>query len=811
MASLCLDPPRSFNFKYPDEWPRWKRRFEQFRLASGLTSESEERQVSTLLYCMGEAVEDTLSSTNISSKDRKKYESVMTKFDTFFNVRKNVIFERAHFNRRRQGPNESIEQFITSLYQLAETCEYGGLKVQLIRDRIVVGIRDQLLSERLQQDSELTLKKAKTITRQREAIHEQQVILDTGESSQPSSVDAIKHKGASKTESTKSQTTTDKSSKASGQSKNCSRCGRGPHSRHMCPAKDATCHACKKKGHFKSQCYSTKAIADIITFKNEYDNSDITFLNTIDSAEDNTWNKTILVEGKQVCFKLDTGAEATVLSEEVMELLGVKQLKKPTKELCGPDQKPLEVLGELYVNLSHKGTTVRQPVFVVKQLKKNLLGLPAIRALNLLVMVESIEDEISTKYPSLFSGLGSFPDTYKIQLNPDVKPYALFTPRNIPLPQHQKVQNELERVESLGVISRINEPTQWCAGIVVVPKKDKSVCICVDFRQLNESVLREVHPLPKVEDTLAQVHGAVMFSKVDANCGFWQVPLSDSSKPLTTFITPFGRYHFNKLPFGISSAPEHFQRQMSKILSGLPGILCHMDDILIFGNSKEEHDTRLHNVLQKLQMTGVTLNRSKCEFGKERLTFLGHVLDKHGISPDPDKTKAIVNMCTPRTPTELRRFLGMVNQLGKFTPRIAELSSPLRGLLSTKNTWVWGESQDQSFEAIKQELAKPTVLALYNLEAKTKVCADASTFGLGAVLLQQQQSEWKPVAYASRTMSETEQRYSQIEKEALALVWACEKFSGYILGKRVHLETDHKPLVPLLSKTHLDRLPPRVL
>ena len=140
MASLRLDPPSTFNFKYPDEWPRWKRRFEQFRLASGLASESEERQVSTLLYCMGEAAEDTLSSTNISSEDRKKFESVMAKFDTFFKVRKNVIFERARFNSRKQGSNESVEQFITSLYQLAGNCEYGGLKEQLIRDRIVVGI-----------------------------------------------------------------------------------------------------------------------------------------------------------------------------------------------------------------------------------------------------------------------------------------------------------------------------------------------------------------------------------------------------------------------------------------------------------------------------------------------------------------------------------------------------------------------------------------------------------------------------------------------------------------------------------------------
>ena len=252
---------------------------------------------------------------------------------------------------------------------------------------------------------------------------------------------------------------------------------------------------------------------------------------------------------------------------------------------------------------------------------------------------------------------------------------------------------------------------------------------------------------------------------------------------------------------------------MNKILAGLPGVLCHMDDILIFGSSKEEHNTRLHNVLQKLQTTVVTLNRLKCEFGKERITFLGHVLDKKGISADPSKTKAIVSICRPRTPTQLRKFLGMVNQLGKFTLKIAELFSPLHALLSAKNVWMWGTSQDKSFEAIKQELSKPTILALYDAEAPTKVSANASTFGLGAVLLQQQQSMWKAVAYASCTMllNETKQRYSQIEKETLALVWACQKFLGYIIGKRIHLETDHKPLVPLLSKTHLDRLPPHVL
>ena len=168
-------------------------------------------------------------------------------------------------------------------------------------------------------------------------------------------------------------------------------------------------------------------------------------------------------------------------------------------------------------------------------------------------------------------------------------------------------------------------------------------------------------------------------------------------------------------------------------------------------------------------------------------------------------------MAKPTTVTELRRFMGMVNQLGKSSSKVAELSQPLRELLGSKRSWVWGPSQHGAFAAVKAELATPIVSALYNQEIATKITADASAYGLGAVLLQQHGDTWKPVAYTSKAMTETERRYSQIEKEALALVWACEKFSDYVIGKKIQLETDHKPLVPLLGKTNLDCLPPRIL
>ena len=244
---------------------------------------------------------------------------------------------------------------------------------------------------------------------------------------------------------------------------------------------------------------------------------------------------------------------------------------------------------------------------------------------------------------------------------------------------------------------------------------------------------------------------------------------------------------------------------------GLPGLLCLMDDVLVYGSDRHEHDTHLDAVLTRIQNAGITLNKDKCEFAKNSITFLGHVINSDGVSPDPKKTSAISSMKQPANVSELRRFLGMVNQLGKFSPNIAELSQPLRELLSTKTVWAWGPSQTDAFNKLKHELTSTPVLAWYDPTAETKLTADASAYGLGAVLMQKTIQQWKPVAYASRSMIETDTRYAQIEKEALATTWACERFSDYILGMKIHIETDHKPLVPLLGSKFLDSLPPRIL
>lgn len=253
---------------------------------------------------------------------------------------------------------------------------------------------------------------------------------------------------------------------------------------------------------------------------------------------------------------------------------------------------------------------------------------------------------------------------------------------------------------SLGVISKVDEPTDWCSGMVVVAKPGGSVRICVDLTRLNWYVKQERHILPSVDQVLAQVGDAKVFSKLDANSGFWQIELAPESSKLTTFITPYGRNMFNRLPFGISSAPEFFQKRISEILRGCDGVVGLIDDILVFGKTDEEHHECLTRVLERLKKEGVTLNVDNCLFYSNVIHFLGHKVNKDGISPDEEKIKAIRNIPKPTNVTEIRRFLGMINRLSKFSPNLAEKTKPLCELLSKKTQWYWGPEQSQILKVI---------------------------------------------------------------------------------------------------------------
>ncbi len=325
---------------------------------------------------------------------------------------------------------------------------------------------------------------------------------------------------------------------------------------------------------------------------------------------------------------------------------------------------------------------------MIKNLFAPLLGRHAIESLNLITRLDNItECPCQGKYTELFTGLGELKEEYSIKLHPSATPYSVNVARWIPIPLTDKVKEELSKTEKLDIIQKVERPSDWCSWMVPVLKTDSAVRICVDLTKLNNAVRRNKFILPSVDHTLCQLGRTKIFTKLDANSGFWQVRLAKESHQLTTFITPFGWYSFKRLPFGISSAPELFQMRMCQILEGLEGVVCHMDDILIFERSSEEHDMRTDAALRKIQNAGLTLNKKKSEFAKTEVKFLGHRLSSAGLQPDLDKLAAVQNMREPTNVSEVCSFLGIMNQLGKLIPELAEKRKPLRDLFSEKSLW----------------------------------------------------------------------------------------------------------------------------
>ena len=316
--------------------------------------------------------------------------------------------------------------------------------------------------------------------------------------------------------------------------------------------------------------------------------------------------------------------------------------------------------------------------------------------------------------------------------------------------------------------------------------------------------------LPNLEDLAPKLAGATVFTSLDASGGYYQIPLSEESSKITTFMTPFGRFKFKRIPMGITMAPEVFQMKMEQLLEDQEGCIVIMDDILVYGKTAKEHEERLSRVLQKIAASGLKLNKEKCVFRKSELPYFGHIVGKDGIKPNPERITAISNLAAPTNVAELRRCLGMINYLGRFLPSLTQIIKPMTELLKEDTVWTWDHCQEKAFNEVKTLITQSPTLGYYQPECETIVSADASSYGLGGVLLQRQKDRVIPIAFCSRTLTPAECQYSQIEKECLASVWACEKFQRYLIElPELELQTDHKPLVPIMMNKDLDQGPIR--
>ena len=316
----------------------------------------------------------------------------------------------------------------------------------------------------------------------------------------------------------------------------------------------------------------------------------------------------------------------------------------------------------------------------------------------------------------------------------------------------------------------------------------------MDMRRVNSAIERERHPIPTIEEVLYDLNGSTVFSKLDLKCGFDQVELDERSCEITTSVTRRGLYRYKHLMFGVTSAPEKHQKIVADVLHGCEGVANLADDFIVHGRGIKEHDRNLHAVLTRLKEKGLTLNGDKRQFRLPKLTFFANDLSRQGVAPSKEKVAANLNASPPQDASRVRSFVQLVQYSAKFLPNFAQEAEPLRSLLRKNEPFIRGEAQEMSFQKLKQLVAQATTLAYFRGDCNTLIIADAGPQGVGAVLTQLQDSEWQAILYASGNLTEVERRYWQTEKEALALVWACERFNIYVYGRKFELETDHKPL-----------------
>ncbi|CAF4799109.1 unnamed protein product [Rotaria sp. Silwood1] len=388
-----------------------------------------------------------------------------------------------------------------------------------------------------------------------------------------------------------------------------------------------------------------------------------------------------------------------------------------------------------------------------------------------------------------------------IQLKPDAIP-KFFKPRPIPFAYLEGVKEEIQRNVEAGIIERI-DTSSWAAPIVPVKKPNGKIRICGDFKvTINPQILIDQHPIPSIEELLARLNNGQKFTKLDLSDAYLQVELDEPSKNLVIINTPLGLFRYNRMPFGISNAPAIFQRIIDQVIAGIPNCVAYLDDILLTGANEEEHLRTLEMVLLRLSEFGFRCNPEKCLFFQDEVSYLGFIIDKNGKRPDPRRVEAIKNMPAPKNVKELEAFIGKVNYYGKFISNFSDKCKLLNHLRKKNTPWKWSQECQKAFNNLLQEIVNTTTLAHFDAQLPIILATDASHYGIGAVIMHRYpDGSERPIVHASKTLTAAERNYSQIEKEALSIIYGVKKFHQYLADRSFELNTDHQPLLAIFNPT----------
>ena len=831
-----MPPPLQLNENAIEEWKMFKQLFKNYQIITALEQRDKAYQCAVFLHCTGTSGIKIYNGLEFApagpgndiAEDNEDIRTIIEKFDKYIIGETNETYERYVFNKRDQKPEESVELYISALKNLLQSCNFCDcMRDSLMRYRIVLGICDNSTRKMLLQRRNISLKDAVDICRGSEVTKQQMTSISTNASVYATRQHYVKEK-----------TNVRKGQDNMMPLLQCKFCGKKHlRKKELCPAWQKKCSKCHRQNHFAVCCPP-----DIRKRVNNVDNqeehsesseSDSEFLvNVVKQVSTMKQDKKshsgpiyvemIIFDTKQpVKLQVDCGAEINVISKRYIPNV---MLEESSMTLQMWNNMTTKTIGKtrLIVRNSENNKKYNIEFQVVKEERTPLIGRKAAEDMKLITVnydnfkqLNSVsEKDILSEFCDVISvddnSLGTLPGTVHFTTDVTVDPKVV-SPKRVPVGLKEKLKVKLQNLVKNGVIQEVDEPTDWVSQMIITMKKNNDIRICLDPQALNKALKREVYPLPVIDDVLPELGNAKVFTKVDLQSGYWHCTLDEESSNMTTFVTPFGRYKWLRLPFGLYVSSEIFQKRLNMALEGLEGVMCVADDIIVYGtgddiqHATEDHDKKLRELLLRCRKKGIRLNKDKCQFRTNDITFLGHRITSQGLKPDDAKVEAIMKMENPQNVEEAQRLQGTVNYLARFMPRLSEVMEPIRRLTRSNTEWEWTEVQDNSMKEIKRMVTEAPILAFYDPAKELVIECDASQKGLGAVLMQQ----GRPIAYASRALTPTETRYAQIEKETLSIVFSLDKFHQYVFARKPTVFSDHKPIEALMKKP-MHRAPRRL-
>jgi hypothetical protein len=824
-------PASNLNFVPLDEKEKisnFLKRLEIFMELKGIYDNTTRKY--TLLHALSPLVHQRLNDWCAPDDPlTKTYEEIVTLLKSHMEPQPSVLARQHKFITREQYLGETVIEFSTELRKLSMDCKFNcscGKSIcdELLRLQFIKGLKDTEIKTRLLQDKDLRpFKEIIETASSIELAKSDNIMMSTKVTEHETY--QVKHNNQSRNMPTGNQTSRSNYNPTYFDSLKgkCYRCGISEHRANVCPCKSKVCSLCNKEGHIARVCLSkgkfTKKNRNVpnanVHFTDENSFADIQDgrheINLFsDNMKNDKFNINVLVENKNVCFELDTGASLTSISfNDFKRIFPNKRLFKTGVELRTYTGEIISPRGCTFAHCDYKGQKFVGKLYVINQDVEPIFGREWMREVQLdWAEIRTVDETQGTQLNALIeqfqdvfkNDIGAIPE-YQAQLILQEGSRPIYIkPRQVPYALKNKIENEIERLENLNIISKVDH-SEWGTPVVPVVKPNGSIRLCADYKvTLNKIIKDENHPIPRIEDIFSSMSGGKYFCTLDISNAYLHMVMNEESAKLQTLSTHKGLYKVNRLMFGVKVAPSLWQRYMDSILQGLDGVQCFFDDILIQGPTFEETLRRLRKVLEIVKKNNLRLNKDKSKFFQKSVQYLGHIIDENGLHKTPEKVKAIRNANRPTNVTELKSFLGLATYYNKFIKNFSNIVYPLTRLLQKNKPFIWNRECEKSFEKVKQEVTNETTLIHFNPDLQIVLATDASPVGLGAVLSHRlEDGTEKPIAFASRTLSKSETRYSQIDKEATAIFWGLKKFFPYCYGRKFTLITDHKPLVSIFD------------